>query len=182
METNNWKIDATHSQVGFSVRHMVIAKVRGRFTKWNGTLVLNEADLTKSEVRVEIDAASIDTDVADRDNHLRSADFFDVERFPKLTFESSRIEAAGKDSFRVYGDLTIHGVTKEVVLDAEYGGRGKDPWGNERVAFTATTGIDRKDFGLAWNQALETGGLLVGERVTIELEVQAVSQANTKAA
>ncbi len=174
MKTNTWNIDITHSGLGFSVRHMVFAKVRGRFAAYQGTLELDPEDLTAAKVEVDIDATSIDTGVGDRDNHLRSADFFDVEQFPTLRFVSTGVEAAGGDRYRITGDLTIRDVTRTVVLDAEYGGQGKDPWGNQRVAFTAKTAVDRRDFGLTWNQVLEAGGVLVGERIDIDIDVQAV--------
>jgi polyisoprenoid-binding protein YceI len=182
MTTSGWNLDAAHSGIHFSVRHMVVSKVRGQFGKFTGKIELDEADFTRSRVEATIDAASIDTGTADRDAHLRSVDFFDAERFPELTFRSSRIERSADDRYRVVGDLAIRGVTREVTLDVEYGGRGKDPWGNERIGFLARGAIDRKDFGLKWNQALEAGGLLVGERVDIELDVQAVKAAATKAA
>jgi polyisoprenoid-binding protein YceI len=174
METKTWNLDPAHSGINFSVRHMVFAKVRGRFGVWSGKVGLDPEDLTRGNVEVEIDAASIDTGVADRDNHLRSPEFLDVERFPKLRFRSTKVEKAGRDRYRMHGDLTIRDVTREVVLEAEYGGQAKDPWGNQRVAFTATTALDRGDFGLEWNQVLEAGGVLVGERIDIEIEVQAV--------
>lgn len=177
-----WNIDTSHSSVSFAVRHMMFAKVRGRFAKWSGTIDLDPANLAASSVNVEIEAASIDTGVADRDAHLRSADFFDVEKEPKLTFTSTKIESAGGDRYKVYGNLTIHGVTREVVLDTEHGGQAKDPWGNTRASFSATTSVNRTDFGLKWNQLIEAGGVLVGERVDIELEVQAVQSNATAAA
>jgi polyisoprenoid-binding protein YceI len=180
--TNNWNLDTAHSGINFSVRHMVVSKVRGRFTKFNGTVSLDEGDLTRSTVEATVDASSIDTGTAQRDDHLRSADFFDVERFPELRFRSTRIEKLGGDRYRLVGDLTIRDVTRPIELDAEYGGRGKDPWGNERVGFTARASLDRKDFGLKWNQVLETGGVLVSDRVDIELEVQAVRAAVAAAA
>jgi polyisoprenoid-binding protein YceI len=161
---------------------MVVSKVRGRFAKFTGTVALDESDLTRSSVEATIDASSIDTGSAQRDDHLKSADFFDVERFPEIRFLSTRIEKVSGDRYRLTGELTIHGVTRSVALETEYGGRGKDPWGNERVGFTAKGAIDRKDFGLVWNQALETGGVLVSDRVDLELEVQAVRAAATKAA
>jgi polyisoprenoid-binding protein YceI len=170
-----WNIDTTHSGIHFTVRHMVVAKVRGRFTKFSGAIQLDDADFTKSSVSIDIDAASIDTGVADRDNHLRSPDFFDVANAPSLTFASKRIEKSGSN-FSIIGDLTIRGVTKEVTLHAEDEGRGKDPWGNDRAMFSAKTQIDRKDFGLGWNQVLEAGGVLVGTQINIELEIQAVKQ------
>lgn len=177
MSTNVWNIDTAHSGIHFKVRHMVFAKVRGRFAAWSGAIQLDDADLTRSSVAVEIDAASIDTGVADRDKHLRSADFLDVEQFPKLSFQSKRVEKVDDERYRVHGELTIHGVTREVVLDTEYAGTAKDPWGNERAAFAATVSIDRTDFGLEWNQVLEAGGVLVGERIEISLEIQAIKAA-----
>src|SRR5688572_336133 len=158
MTTNNWNIDFSHSSIGFSIRHMVVSKVRGRFSKYSGTLAIDDRDLTRSVVEATIDASSIDTGTPQRDAHLRSADFFDVEKFPELRFRSLRIEALDKDRFRVVGELTIRDVTREVALEVEYGGRAKDPWGNERVGFLARTALDRKDFGLGWNQWLEAGG------------------------
>ena len=182
MQIKTWNIDNAHSSITFSVRHMVFAKVRGRFGGFSGKLGLDPSDMTQLRVEAEIDAASIDTGVADRDAHLRSPDFLDVESFPKLRFASSRVEKVGADRYRIHGELTIRGVTREVVLDAEYGGQATDPWGNQRTAFTASTSLDRRDFGLKWNQALEAGGVLVGERVDIELEVQAVAAAASQAA
>lgn len=182
MTTHRWNIDNTHSGINFSIRHMVVSKVRGRFTKFSGTLTLGDADLTRSNVEVNIDAASIDTGVADRDTHLRSPDFFDVANHPELRFRSTQIEKLGSDRYRVLGTLTIHGVTRDVTLDVDYGGQAKDPWGNERVGFQARTSLNRKDFGLEWNQVLEAGGVLVGDRVEIELEVQAVKAAAAQAA
>jgi polyisoprenoid-binding protein YceI len=182
METKPWNIDTTHSSVTFAVRHMLFAKVRGRFASWSGKVELDSDDLTRSRAVVEIDAASIDTGVADRDQHLRSPDFFDVAQFPELRFESTRMEHAGGNRYTLHGKLTIRDVTRDVALDVEYGGQAKDPWGNQRAAFSATTSIDRREFGLTWNQALETGGVLVGEKVEIELEVQAVEAAAQKAA
>ncbi|MDI1484632.1 YceI family protein [Polyangium sp. y55x31] len=174
--TTTWNIDATHSTIGFSIRHMVFSKVRGRFLKYTGAIKL-EDDVTKSRVEVSIEAASIDTGTAQRDTHLRSADFFDVEKFPELRFRSTRVEDTGGGRLRVIGDLTIRDVTREVALDAEPAGRGMDPWGNERSGFAATISIDRKDFGLHWNQLLEAGGVLVSDRVDIELDIQAVKMA-----
>src|SRR5690606_34460495 len=152
MTSKTWTIDPTHSGIHFSVRHMVFAKVRGRFGAFSGTLQLDQKDLTKSKVEAEIDAESIDTGVADRDKHLRSADFLDVERFPKLLFKSKHLEKEG-EGYRVIGDLTIADVTREVVLTTDYAGQAQDPWGNQRVAFTAKTSFNRAEFGLKWNQA-----------------------------
>jgi polyisoprenoid-binding protein YceI len=180
--TTSWNIDTTHSGINFSIRHMVVSKVRGRFTRFSGTLALDEADLSRSVVEATIDASSIDTGTAQRDEHLRSADFFDVARFPELRFRSTRIERLAEDRYRVAGDLTIRDVTRPVSLEVEYGGRARDPWGNERAGFIARTSLDRKDFGLRWNQALEAGGVLVGDRVDIDLEVQAVKAVAAQAA
>jgi len=182
MTTTKWNIDLSHSGINFAIRHMVVAKVRGRFAKFSGILSLDDDDLTRSVVDVTIDASSIDTGTPQRDAHLRSPDFFDVEKFPELRFRSTRIEKLDDDRFRVAGDLTIRDTTRQVVLDVEAGGRAKDPWGNERVGFVAKTALDRKDFGLKWNQALETGGVLVGDRVDIELDVQGVKATAAQAA
>ena len=182
MAQQNWQVDAAHSAVNLTVRHMVISKVRGHFAKWNAKLALDTSDLTRSSVEVEIAAASIETGVSDRDAHLRSADFLDVEKHPTLTYRSRKVEVVSKERLRVVGDLTIRGVTREVPLDVEVGGQGKDPWGNLRAGFSATASIHRKDFGLTWNQALETGGVLVADRVDIEIELQAIAQAATQAA
>lgn len=182
MASESWQVDATHSEVNLAVRHMVISKVRGRFARWNAKLQLDTADLARSAVEVDIEAASIDTGVADRDNHLRSPDFLDAQKYPTLSYRSRRVEVLSPERLRVVGDLTIRDVTREVPLEVEYGGRGKDPWGNERVGFTATASLDRKDFGLAWNQVLETGGVLVAERVDVEIALQAIQQAAVKAA
>ncbi len=176
MATNRWDIDLAHSAIHFRVRHMVISKVHGRFARWSGAITLDEQDLTRSSVEVRIDAASIDTQVADRDAHLRSADVLDVARYPELTFRSRRIERDG-DGYLVVGDLTLHGVTREVELQAEFAGTGKDPWGHERAGFSARAALDRRDFGLVWNAALETGGVLVGEKVEIAIELEAVKAA-----
>jgi polyisoprenoid-binding protein YceI len=177
MTTNTWNLDTVHSGINFSVRHMVVAKVRGRFPKFNGSVELDESDLTRSVVEATIDASSIDTGTAQRDDHLRSADFFEVERFPQIRFRSTGIEKLAEDRYRLTGELTIRDVSREIALEVEYGGRGKDPWGNERVGFSAKGSLDRKDFGLKWNQALEAGGVLVSDRVEIELEMQAVRAA-----
>lgn len=177
--TSTWVIDPAHSRVEFTARHMMITKVRGRFSAVSGELQLDEADPSRSLVEVEIDAASIDTRQEDRDAHLRSADFLAAEAHPKLTFRSTGVEGLRVEpgvKFRVVGDLTIRDVPKEVTLTAEYGGTGPDPWGGERVAFSGSTKIDRREYGLEWNQMLETGGVLVGNEVTIDLEIQAVKQ------
>lgn len=176
MSTNRWEIDSSHSSVHFSVRHLVIAKVRGTFTRWSGTLQVPGDDFSKATVSATIDASSIDTGVAQRDAHLKSPDFFDVAQFPDLLFVGKRVQPRSGGELDVIGDLTIKGITREVVLRVESHGQAKDPWGNLRVAFTASTSIDRKDFGLTWNQVLETGGVMVGDRIEIEAEIQAVKQ------
>jgi len=177
-----WKIDPSHSAIGFSVRHMVVSKTRGRFTKWSGQIRFDPANPAASSVEVTIDPASIDTADAQRDAHLRSPDFFDVEKYPVASFRSTKVEDRGGDRYDITGDLTIHGVTRPVVLDAVYEGSGKDPWGVERAGFIASTTIVRKDFGLEWNKALDTGGVLVGEKVELSLEVEAIHQAAQQAA
>ena len=182
MTTQTWQIDSAHSGIHFSVRHLVIAKVRGQFSRWTGSLEVPEGDFGRARVTATIDASSIDTGVADRDAHLRSADFFDVETYPEVTFVSRRVEPAGGDRLRPVGDLTLRGVTREVTLDVESAGIAKDPWGNVRAGFQAKTAIDRKEFGLTWNQALETGGVMVGDKVELEIEVEAVRQDATAAA
>ena len=159
MANENWQVDGAHSAVNLTVRHMVISKVRGRFTRWSARLALDTADLSRSAVEVEIEAASIETGVGDRDTHLRSPDFLDAQKYPALRYRSRRVEVLSPERLRVVGDLTIRDVTREVALDVEYGGQGKDPWGQQRVAFSATGTLNRKDFGLTWNQALETGGV-----------------------
>lgn len=173
MATSRWNIDTSHSGVHFTIRHMVVSKVRGGFNRWSGAIDFDAAAPERSSVTATIEAASIHTREPKRDAHLRSADFFDVEKHPLISFASTKVEASG-DRYRVTGDLTLHGVTQPVVLDAEFLGAAKDPWGQERLGFSATTTIDRKAFGLAWNQLLEAGGVLVGDKVEITLDVQAV--------
>ena len=173
--TRTYKIDKSHSEAIFQVRHLV-TKVRGRFTDFEGAIDFNEAAPEQSSVHFTINAKSIDTAEPDRDTHLRSADFFDIEKYPQITFVSKKIVKRSAETFDVTGDLTIHGVTKEVVLPVAHLGKAKDPWGNERLGFEAETGINRKDYGLSWNAALETGGFLVGDEVKISIQIQAVGQ------
>ncbi len=172
--TGTWTIDPTHSVIGFSVRHAMVAKVRGRFGAFSGTLTIDGANAGASKAELTIESASIDTQTADRDAHLKSPDFLDVEQFPTLTFVSTGIKATDDDEFVVTGDLTIHGVTKPVSIEVEYNGVGGDPWGNTRIGFEGKTTISRKDFGLTWNVALEAGGILVGDDIKIELDIEAV--------
>lgn len=182
MATTTWQIDPAHTDVGFAVKHMMISTVKGRFADVSGTVIIDEADPAGSSVDVTIGAGSVDTRQEQRDAHLRSADFFDVEKYPTLTFRSRRVESVGKGELRVVGDLTIRDVTREVVLETSDEGRGGDPWGQQRAGFSAKTVIDRRDFGLTWNTALETGGILVGNDIRISLEVEAVKAAAEAAA
>lgn len=177
MSKSNWVIDASHSLLEFSVKHMMIATVKGRFAKLEGTIKVDPANLTEAEIDVKVDAGSIDTRDEQRDGHLRSGDFFDVEKFPHLTFVSKRITAKGGDDYALVGDLTMHGVTHEVELALTFEGQGKDPWGNQRIGLSAEGKVNRKDYGLNWNAALEAGGVLVGEQVKISIQVEAIQQA-----
>ncbi|HEU4424620.1 MAG TPA: YceI family protein [Pilimelia sp.] len=169
-------LDPAHTRVGFVARHLMVSKVRGAFTKVSGEIVVGE-DPTHSAVVAVIDAASIDTGVADRDAHLRSADFLEVEAHPTLTFRSTGVIAGTGGEFRLAGELTVRGVTRPVELAVEFEGVARSPWGQEVIGFTAATEIDREDFGLTWNQALETGGVLVGRKVKIEISAEAIRQA-----
>lgn len=169
-----WEIDPVHSEIAFSVRHMMVATVRGRFNQFQGVIEFDPAHPESGRVEVTIDAASIDTRNEQRDNHLRSPDFLNVEQYPTITFVSKRIEPLGDNRFRVVGDLTIRGVTREVALEAEFLGVGKDPWGGERAGFTARTKLNRHDFGASWNVALEAGGFLVGDTLDVTIDIEAV--------
>ena len=181
-ELPNWGIDLVHSSVGFMVRHLVVSKVRGKFTRWSGTIRMDEHDLARTEVDVAIETASVDTGVEQRDNHLRSPDFFEVEKYPTMAFKSTRVEKAPDGTLRLHGNLTLHGVTKPVVLDVEFAGSQKDPWGGTRAGFSARTSLDRREFGLTYNQLLETGGVVVGEKVDVDIEIEAVKQVPAAAA
>ena len=182
MRTERWEIDSSHSSVHFSVKHLVIAKVRGTFARWSGTVEVPNGDFSNATVAVAIDASSIETGVPDRDAHLKAADFLDATQYPELRFVGKQVRPRSAGEIDVVGDLTIKGITREVVLRVEQHGQAKDPWGNVRAAFTAKTSIDRKDFGLTWNQVLETGGVMVGDRVDFEAEIQAVKQAEAQVA
>lgn len=168
-------IDPAHTHVGFAVRHMMIAKVRGRFTDVSGMLEVAE-DPTQSKVEIEVNTGSVDTRDEQRDAHLCSPDFFDIERYPTITFRGAGITLTGDRRFRLDGELTIRDVTRALTLDVSFNGLGQDPWGNQRVGFDASGEVDREDFGLTWNQALETGGVLVAKQVRIELEAEFVRQ------
>ena len=174
-EPGDYVIDVSHSTVEFAVRHLMISKVRGRFGSYSGTVTVAERP-EDSSVRVSIDAGSVSTNDEQRDGHLRSPDFFDAEAFPTLAFTSTSVEAAKGDTWKVAGDLTVRDVTRPVVLDVEFDGAQVDPWGNARLGFSASTEIDREDWGLTWNQALETGGVLVGKKIKIELGIEATRQ------
>jgi len=173
--TATWNIDPVHSNAQFKVKHMMISNVKGEFTAVTGKLEMNAADITRSRVEASVDASTINTREPQRDAHLKSADFLDVEKFPVLTFKSTRVSKVGVDELAVEGDLSIHGVTRNVVFQVEGPGAPiKDPWGATRVGISATTRINRKDFGLVWNASLETGGFLVGDDVTITLDAEFV--------
>ena len=177
--TTTWQLDPAHTQVGFAVRHLMISTVRGRFSDVTGSFVAPGGDFSRGHLEASINVASVDTREPQRDAHLRSPDFFDAERYPVITFVSRRIEPDPHDRahFVLIGDLTVRGVTKEIRLNVVAEGRGRDPWGGERAGFSLTGRINRKEFGLLWNQALETGGVLVGDDVTISIETELVASA-----
>ncbi|MFL5806821.1 MAG: YceI family protein [Roseiflexaceae bacterium] len=172
-----WQIDPNHSHIEFSARHMMITTVRGRFERFTVAVEADEDDPTRASVDVQIEAASVDTRNAQRDADLRSANFLDADQYPYLTFKSTRVEQIDSSHGRIIGDLTIRGVTKEAVLDVEYAGQAKSPWGTTSAGFNATAKISRKDWGLTWNMVLETGGVMVGDAITIDIELELVKQA-----
>jgi polyisoprenoid-binding protein YceI len=167
-----WVIDPAHTSVGFSARHMGLSTVRGRFTRFGGSIELDPADITSATGRVEVDLTSVETGNKDRDAHLRSADFFDVERFPQMVFVPKSVTPSGEDTYKVVGDLTIKDVTREVELRYEHAGEGVDPYGNRKIGGTLTGSIKRSDWGLTWNVALETGGWLVSDKIKLEIDGQ----------
>jgi len=170
---SSWTIDQDHSNVGFKVKHLMVSNVKGEFRNFNGTIEIDVKDVTRSKVVVNIETPSITTGVTKRDDHLKSPDFFDVAKFPVMTFVSKRVQKVGNDKLKVYGDLTLHGVTREVALDVEGPTKAyKDPWGNIKRGVSATARINRKDYGLTWNKAIESGGVVVGDDVAISLEVE----------
>jgi polyisoprenoid-binding protein YceI len=177
-----WDIDTAHSSIEFTAKHMMVTNVKGRFTRFSGDAHLDETNPANSRVDVTIDLASLTTGTEGRDNHLRSADFFDVENHPTATFNSTKVEKVGEDRLRVTGDLTIRGVTKPVTLDATVEGKVKDMQGKDRYGFTATTSFSRKDFGLEWNVALESGGWLVSDKITIAIDAQVIAPAEVAVA
>lgn len=177
MSQARWAVDASHSSIDFSVKHMMIAKVKGTFHNFEAVIEANPEDLTTAKINFSVDLASVDTRNTDRDNHLRSADFFDVENMPKMTFEAKQITSTDSTEYDVIGDLTLHGVTRMEKFAVTFEGAGKDPWGNEKVGFSATGAINRSDYGLTYNAALETGGILIGDEVKITIEIEASKQA-----
>ena len=179
VSTTTWKIDPAHSSIEFSAKHMMISTVRGRMGAVNGEIIVDERNPANSLVEVTVDVAGLTTNESSRDTHLRSADFFDADNHPEATFKSTRIEPLSEDKFRVTGDLTIRGTTRSITLDVEREGEGVDPWGNVKAAFAASTTLNRKDFGLNWNVALEAGGVLVSEKIKLEITVQAAKQVAT---
>ncbi|AGC47764.1 hypothetical protein MYSTI_06491 [Myxococcus stipitatus DSM 14675] len=180
---STWNVDPAHSSAGFTVKHMMVSNVNGSFNIKEGTVNLDDKDITKSTVEATLDAASVSTANAKRDEHLRAPDFFDVAKFPTITFKSKKVEKAGEGKLKISGDLTMHGVTKPVVLDVTGPSKeSKDPWGNTRTGVSATTKVNRKDFGLTYNTALETGGVAVGEEVTVNLDLSLVKKAPEAAA
>ena len=178
----SWQIDSAHSEIQFTVRHMMISKVRGRFETFSGTVAYDEANPTNTIVDITIDTNSINTREGQRDGHLRSPDFFNTELYPAITFQSTQVEQTAENKGKLIGNLTIRDVTKEVALDVTFEGKAQSPWGTTSVGFSATTKINRKDFNLTWNQALETGGVLVGDDVTINIELELVQQAEAQVA
>jgi polyisoprenoid-binding protein YceI len=172
-----WKLDPVHSSIGFWVRHLMISKVHGRFAQWSGSLEFDPENPSASHVEATIEAASIDTKDAQRDGHLKSPDFFDVEKHPNITFKSTGVAAAGEGRFTVKGDLTLHGVTNPVTLDVEYAGQQTHPQGGTRAGFSAHTSINRKDYGIVFNMVLDTGGVALSEKVEIDLDIQGVKVA-----
>ena len=171
-----WQIDYSHSSINFSARHMMISKVRGRFETWEGSVNLNLDNPTETAVSITVNLSSVNTRDQQRDGHLVSPDFFNVAEYPTMTFQSTRVEQIDADTAKLIGDLTIRGITREVVLDVEYAGEAKSPWGTTSAGFSASGSLNRKDWGLNLNQALETGGVLVGEKINIEIELELVKQ------
>lgn len=177
MAKAKWAVDATHSSVDFSVKHMMIAKVKGTFHSFEANIEANENDLTTADISFKIDLSSVDTRNGDRDAHLKSPDFFNVEQYPALDFKATSITKTGEGEYSVTGDVSLHGVTRSETFDVTFEGAGKDPWGNVKAGFSATGAIKRSDYGLTYNAALETGGVLIGDEVKISIEIEALQQA-----
>jgi len=182
MSIDHWQLDRSRSGIHFAVRHLVLSKTRGRFSRWSGTLMVPDGDFSRATVDVAIDAASIDTGVVRRDDHLRSADYLDVNRYPNIIFSARRVSAEPNGSLRVVGALTIREVTRDVSLTVVPNGRTLEPWGKQRVGFSAKAAIDRRDFGFSGNPALDAGGLVIGQWIEVEIEVEAVKQPAVRAA
>jgi len=178
-EKTKWAIDPSHSKVGFKVKHLMISNVQGSFKKFDGQAVTEGNDFSNAAISLSINASSIDTEAADRDNHLRSADFFDSEKYPLITLDGSDLKSLGNDMFELTGNLTIKGITKKVVMSVEYGGLMKDPWGNVKAGFSVSGKLNRKDWGLNWNAALEAGGFLVGDEINIIGDIQLIKTAQS---
>jgi polyisoprenoid-binding protein YceI len=178
VQQQTWQLDLTHSKVGFSVKHMVITNVQGHFDNFKVEVKPSEQGFENSEIYAEIDAASVNTGVADRDGHLKSADFFNAEQYPALVFKSKSFKKVDDENYKLVGDFTIKNVTKELELDVEFGGQVKDPWGNDRVGFTVTGSIDRFDYDLTWNALLETGGAVVGKKIKLDMTVEFIVKKN----
>ncbi|MCY9663311.1 YceI family protein [Paenibacillus chondroitinus] len=176
MAKSKWAVDASHSSIDFSVRHMMIAKVKGTFHSFEAQIEADATDLSSANIHFQVDISSIDTRNTDRDAHLRSADFFDSEKHPAMTFQSTQVTKTGDGEYALTGDLTIRGVTKSETFEVTFEGTGKDPWGNEKAGFSAVGSIKRADYGLTYNAALETGGVLIGDEVKISIEIEAVGQ------
>jgi polyisoprenoid-binding protein YceI len=171
----DWQLDPVHTSVEFTARHLMVSKVRGKLTDVSGTIHI-AADPTESRVEARIDPRSVETGDEQRDAHLRSPDFFDVDRYPEITFRSTKLEGSSPGQFLVHGDLSVHGITRPVTLEVEYHGVTPDPWGGRRAGFSATTELNREDFGLTWNVALEAGGVLVGKKIRLDFEIEAIKQ------
>ncbi|RFU70375.1 polyisoprenoid-binding protein [Peribacillus saganii] len=177
MTKEKWVVDASHSSVEFSVKHMMIAKVKGTFHNFEASIDADPADLTSADIEFSVDASSIDTRNGDRDAHLKSADFFDVEQYPNINFKSTNIVKKDDDEYEITGDVTLHGVTRSETFTATFEGQGKDPWGNDKVGFSAEGKVNRSDYGLTYNAALETGGVLIGDQIKISITIEAGKQA-----
>ena len=177
MTKTKWTVDPTHSAIEFSVKHMMIAKVKGSFNKFDANISADPADLTTAEIDFTVDLASIDTRNNDRDNHLRSADFFDVEKNPTLTFKATNVQKTDEDTYAITGDVTLNGVTREETFDITFEGQGKDPWGTEKAGFSGKGKVKRSDYGLTYNAALETGGVLIGDQITLSIDIEAAKEA-----
>lgn len=177
VKAGTYTIDPTHSEVGFSVKHLMISKVRGKFNSFGGTITTDDSGIDGVKIQASIDVASVDTNQSDRDNHLRTGDFFDAEHYPTIDFVSTKVEHVSGDKYLIHGDITIKGVTKSIVLDAEFGGEAVDGYGQHKIAGEAHASVKREDFGLTWNTPLENGGVLLGSNVTISLDIQAALNA-----